>query len=91
MNVTIIYHEEHGSWWAESPDEPSFFATGENLDVVRARVYEHLPRIVGEDINVFSEVEIRAPGPSVTTVDEHDRSGRFGGLTLPGMRVAGTC
>ena len=89
--VTIIYHEEQGSWWAESPDDPSFFATGENLDVVRARVYEYLPDLVGLPINVFSEVEIRAPGPSLTAIDEHDRAWRFGGLRLPGTPVAETC
>ena len=60
--VTIIFHEEEGSWWAESPDADSLYVTGESLDEVRGRVYQHLPDVLGAPVDVFSEVEIRAAG-----------------------------
>jgi hypothetical protein len=88
--VTVIYHEDQ-TWWAESPDAEGFFATGENLDEVRARVYENLPRVVGAPINVFSDVEIRSAGPSLTAANAHEGSYRSDSLLLPGMPTAETC
>jgi hypothetical protein len=39
----IIYHEEDGAWWAESPQFPSFFAAGDSFEDTKDRVREALP------------------------------------------------
>jgi predicted RNase H-like HicB family nuclease len=88
--VTVIYHEEKRTWWAESPDAESFFATGETLDQVRSRVYESLPGVVDSPIDVFTDVVIQAAGPSLTAPDTHEGLWRFDGLLLPGMLTAET-
>ena len=36
MDVRIEYHQEDGSWWAESPELPGFFAAGSTLEEVRS-------------------------------------------------------
>ena len=38
----IIYHEDVGSWWAESPDFP-YTAVGDTLEEVQALAREGLP------------------------------------------------
>jgi len=64
--VTVIYHQEpvedgcRTAWWAESSDAPSFFATGDSRDVVRQRVLEALPVVVGDELE-YVEVDVGAP------------------------------
>ncbi|CAL8978671.1 hypothetical protein CELL_02935 [Cellulomonas sp. T2.31MG-18] len=41
--VTVHYHEEDGSWWADSPDVAGFTAVGHTLTEVRQLVQEGIP------------------------------------------------
>jgi predicted RNase H-like HicB family nuclease len=40
--IRVTYHQEEGSWWAESPDVPGFSATAEDLVELRTLVREGL-------------------------------------------------
>ncbi|MFE0577932.1 type II toxin-antitoxin system HicB family antitoxin [Streptomyces sp. NPDC058874] len=41
--ITVLYHQEDSSWWAESLDVSGFGAAGESLAEVRHLVQEGLP------------------------------------------------
>jgi len=76
--VNVTYHQEKQGWWAESPDAPSFFAAGSTRDEVRQHVGEHLPRVIGDEIEEYREVEIAAT-VSLATADDS----KFAGFVLP--------
>jgi predicted RNase H-like HicB family nuclease len=40
--LTIIYHEEDGTFWSESPDLPGFTAAGNSLGEVMYRTAQVL-------------------------------------------------
>lgn len=50
--VTVTYHEEDGSWWAESPDVAGFTAVGASLTEVRELVHEGIPFYLEDDDDV---------------------------------------
>lgn len=67
--VQVVYHEELGHWWAESPDLDSFVATGETLSEVRRLVREGLPfYLQTDDVELF---EIREGGALLLDLQVH--------------------
>ena len=60
--AVVIYHHEEDGWWAESPDYPSFFAAGDTYEDTKARVWEALPRIAGDQhLGIFHRMADGAP------------------------------
>jgi predicted RNase H-like HicB family nuclease len=43
QTITVVYHQEGSSWWAESADVSGFATAGESLAEVRDLVREGLP------------------------------------------------
>jgi predicted RNase H-like HicB family nuclease len=66
--VTVIYHYEDGSWWADSPDKglETFVAGGESLDQTRKLAREGAEFHLGERIAL---VELYDPQHVVTRLD----------------------
>ena len=50
--VRVIYHHESGSWWAESPDIPRWYAVGDTYPEVVKLVEEGVPFALGYDAEV---------------------------------------
>ncbi len=50
--VTVVYHFEDGSWWAESDEVPGFVAGADTFEEARARVREGLEFDLGEPVGV---------------------------------------
>jgi predicted RNase H-like HicB family nuclease len=50
--VRVIYHHESGSWWAESPDIPRWYAAGDTYREVVELVNEGVPFALGHDAEV---------------------------------------
>lgn len=40
--VTVVYHLEDGSWWAEADEVPGFVAGADTFEETRDRVHEGL-------------------------------------------------
>ncbi len=79
MSITVIFHQEPEGWWAECPDAPSFFATGESREVVRQRVHEHLPRLMASADLDYVEVEVAASAVALLSgSDEFNAQSWFG-------------
>lgn len=50
--VTVVYHLEDGSWWAEVDEVPGFVAGADTFDETRDRVREGLEFDLGEPVEV---------------------------------------
>lgn len=65
--VRVIYHQEAGSWWADSPDLDGFVAAADTIDQLRELVREgvafHQETDVPEDL-----LEVMDTGAPVVTV-----------------------
>jgi len=85
--ITVIYHQEPDGWWAQSPDEPSFFAAGATRDEVQSQVRDTLPAVVGDVIDEYREVELSA-APTVVAADRSGEWSWLGETTLPWPSVA---
>lgn len=59
--IRVIYHEEHGRWWAESPDVPRWTVGADSFEETR-RLAEEGVRFALEREDV--EVEHYIPAPA---------------------------
>jgi hypothetical protein len=52
--VRVIYHEEEGSWWAESPDVPDWTGGGATYEEVRKLAEEAatIPWALGDGVRL---------------------------------------
>lgn len=60
MDVTVTYHLELGTWWAESADMPGFTAVAEDYATTRAMVHEAVEEL-GDEVVVHEEFEVPSP------------------------------
>lgn len=60
--IRVIYHEEEGSWWAESPDVPRWTAGASSFDEVRKLAEEGVRFALERD-----DVEIEHFVPEAST------------------------
>jgi predicted RNase H-like HicB family nuclease len=44
--VRVVYHDEDGTWWAESPDVAGYSAAAESLAALHRLVHEGLPHFL---------------------------------------------
>jgi len=66
MKVTVTYHLEDGTWWAESDEVPGFFAAGQSLSETRALVRSGLAfHFDGVDVGELDIREARDDGIAV--------------------------
>ncbi|SRR6266567_1895508 len=81
--VTVVYHSETGSWWADSPDVglETFVAGGGSLDETRRLAGEGLEFYLGDKVALVELFEDRTPveAPLTTPPVSIDASG----LDLP--------
>jgi predicted RNase H-like HicB family nuclease len=54
-SVSIHYHVEDGSWWAESPELTGWTAAGDSLEEVRDQALSGAKHFAGEPVAI-SEV-----------------------------------
>ena len=54
-SISIHYHVDRGSWWAESPELPGWTAAGDSFDEVRAQALTGAKHFAGEPVDI-SEV-----------------------------------
>jgi predicted RNase H-like HicB family nuclease len=64
--VTINYHHEDGSWWAESNDAPGWIAAGETFDEVRQLAREGIRFFLDEDVLVTEAGDSAPIAPSTS-------------------------
>ena len=65
--IQVIVHEEDGMFWAESPDMPGLFASGESMD--------ELLESLGEALALYLDipaVNARLSEPRPVAATEHD-------------------
>lgn len=62
--ITVRYHKEAGTWWAESPDLPGFSAAADSRDELRVLVSEGVAFAVDDEPHLILEA---AWGSSSTT------------------------
>jgi hypothetical protein len=57
--VTVVYHHEEGSWWAESDDLPGFSAVGSSFDEVERLVREavHDESVIPAPVDLVEELD----------------------------------
>jgi len=77
--VTVVYHLEDGSWWAEADDVPGFVAGADTFDETRARVHEGLEFDLGEPVEVDERFDDEATVARRQMTFTHD----LGALVLP--------
>ncbi|MER7762205.1 type II toxin-antitoxin system HicB family antitoxin [Streptomyces sp. NPDC097619] len=66
QTITVLYHQEGGSWWAESRDVAGFAAVGDSLAEVRGLVQDGLPfYLEGEPFEFREQVSQPRPGNTV--------------------------
>ncbi len=61
--IRIIYHQDEGSWWAESPDLDRWSAAGETYDEVVKLAEEGVVFVLGHEAEIehFVPASERAP------------------------------
>jgi predicted RNase H-like HicB family nuclease len=60
--VRVIYYQEPGTWSADSPDAPGYFAVGQTLDKVKELVREGLPLYFEDEVvEIGSEQIVEEP------------------------------
>jgi predicted RNase H-like HicB family nuclease len=76
--LTVVYHQEDGSWWAESSDVPGFSAVGSTFEEVSQLVRETLEDVVGQPFDLVEEMDdgglLVEVGPGARGVDEEAMS-----------------
>jgi predicted RNase H-like HicB family nuclease len=66
MEITVTYHFEDGTWWAESDDVPGFFAAGQSVGETRQLVRSGLAfHFDGVDVGDLEIRETRDDGNPV--------------------------
>jgi predicted RNase H-like HicB family nuclease len=61
----VIYHEEDGKWWAESPDVAGWYAAGGSFAETRLLAEEGIPwALEREDVLLEHFVPAPAPAPA---------------------------
>lgn len=76
----IIYHEEDGTWWAESPQFPDFFAAGDSFDECRKLVSDGLRWSEDEDFALFHTRNSSDPASVPARIERVSVSGFQGSL-----------
>lgn len=60
--VTVVYHPEAGSWWADSADIDGFVVAGDSLEEVRELVRDGLDFYLEDDaVDLFEVTEAGGP------------------------------
>lgn len=58
QRVTVTYHREAGTWWADSEDVPGYTAVADALGDLRALVFEGIPfALEHDDIEIDEALE----------------------------------
>ena len=63
--LTVIYHNEAASWWANSPDVPDFHVGGETLSQTRDLVREGLPSFL--EVNQVDYLGVTEKGKALVS------------------------
>jgi len=57
-SITVTYHREDGSWWAESPEIEGFTAAGDSFTEVRELVTSGVPFYLDDDyVDIKEQLE----------------------------------
>ena len=65
--ITIQYHQEHDSWWAESPDVPGFTSAASDFNSLRNQTIAALQEVIEGPFVIFEDNRIRRlPEPADT-------------------------
>jgi predicted RNase H-like HicB family nuclease len=58
--VRLLFHEDEGSWWADSPDLPGFMAAADTFEEVRAMAGEGAAFFAGEVVAITEAMDFHA-------------------------------
>src|SRR2546421_5654376 len=74
--VTIHYHQDDESWWADSEDAPGFTAVGETAEEVHRLAREGIRFFLGEDVLVSDDTTPTTLSDGVVSVFAGDTAFR---------------
>lgn len=88
--VTVVYHFEDGSWWADSDDAPGYYAGADTLEQLRQRVREGLEFHFEDSVDVSEEiieiVTTTRPGDDIE-IEQRVRHQAAQGITLASTQL----
>lgn len=59
--ITVIYHQESGTWWAESPNLPGFSSAADSLTELRRLTREGVSFALEGEPHMILEVSMAKP------------------------------
>lgn len=76
--VVLTFHQEDGSWWADSPQMPSLFAGGDDIDTAKELARQVVVEELGNDVLIVDWMPVPAPLERFVTATPASEGGRPG-------------